>query len=773
MADQNKDVDPKVLAEYNELLKNSNDTLTDMLGISEKLNMSWNNRLQRQGQLSASLNKSRTEEFEAQNGLGKYFGIREVEQKNIVSSIKQRIKAEEQEMALLKYMNESIFAPFLYIAQQTWKLFLDMDKAVTVFNKTMGMLRQNTKTIQWDAQAITISLMDMGVTIEGVYKSAIELSHAYGSIYITSEDLVKTTALLSAQLGVAEEISAGFFKNMAVLSGTTMESQKSMAYMAGALSNAAGTNLSQVMGDIASKSSNTLSLMSRIPSIAIKSAIEFRRLGTSMDSVSDASRHILNFTESVQEEMEASVLLGHSINLQKARELAYHRNLEESNREILRLTKQNRFNQLDVFQQEAFAKATGRSVSELMNMVQADKEWNNARLNGTNEVKNQIKAYTQLKEANDNVLKDKTKQFELDLQTKSNQERIVAIQQKWNQLVAQLGLVFLPFIDGVLSIVPAIIPMIPMFLATVSLISRISSGLENARWATIETGKELSIMWKYISRIEITISNVVGWFKKLSIISKIGGWISKLVEYMKPLFTLFTGSSKFATFFGAFSKILGPIGLVITAIQFIIDLFGRWKTIWNDPNMNFGTKILMGLLAIGESLYHVLIDPFVKAAKWIWDKLCGKSPSQLGLSIVKGIVSVGSMLYDALTYPFRHVFAWILDHIPGMSKFAAGLRAGTGGIATTINHSIDTLTSAPQKTQEQAITEVKQQTDNSKEQVNQNEDSNKLLQQVIGAINDLRKDLNDGKIGVNIDSQRLSSIMSRNLQFSGNYGTNH
>jgi len=771
MADvRTKETDPKIVAEYNNLLKNTNDTLSDMLGISEKLNMSWNNRIQRQGQLASILNKSRTEEIEAQNGLGRYFGIRETEQKIIVSSIKQRIKEEEREMALLKFMNESGIGPFLYIAEQTWKLFLEMDKAVTVFNKTMGMLRQNTATIQWNAQEIAISLMSMGVTIEGVYKSAVALSNSYGSIYIVSQELIIASSLLNAQLGVSEEISAGFFKNMAFISGTTMESQKNMAYMAGALSNAAGTNLSQVMGDVASKSNNTLLLMSRIPEIAIKSATEFRRLGTSMDTVADTSRHILNFTQSVQEEMEASVLLGHAINLQKARELAYHRDLEGSNREILRLTKQNRFNQLDVFQQEAFAKATGRSVSELLNMVQADKEWNDARRNGTDKLKDQIKAYDQLKEANDNILKDKTKQFEMDVQTKSNQERMVAIQQKWNQLVAQVSSFLLPIIDWALAIVPALFPVISLFVGAYKILRDIE----------LTAGKIYSI-FKGVGIIALISGKTVDGIMLLFRIPKIIGsmlyipiMFSKLGKYITPFIDFFIGLGKFGGLLGTFGEAIPIIGEIITAFQFLFGFIrgfentqgGFWAKLWG------GLKT--GLLAVVQPI----LDIFKGIINWIWSffsnsPLFGHSPSKLGLAIVKGIISVGAMLYDALTWPFRHAFAWILDHVPGMSKFANGLREGAGGISTKVNHSIDTLTSTPQKTPEQSLTETKKQTESSNQQVDQNDTSNKLLQQVITAINNLRQDLNDGKIGVNIDSQRLSSVMARNLNFSGGFGTNH
>ena len=66
-------------------------------------------------------------------------------------------------------------------------------------------------------------------------------------------------------------------------------------------------------------------------------------MGTSMTEAARSSSHLLNFSTSISDEMEASVLLGKSLNLQHARELAYKGDILGLNKEILNIAKQSRF----------------------------------------------------------------------------------------------------------------------------------------------------------------------------------------------------------------------------------------------------------------------------------------------------------------------------------------------------------------------------------------------------------------------------------------------
>ena len=113
---------------------------------------------------------------------------------------------------------------------------------------------------------------------------------------------------------------------------------------------------------------------------------------------------------------------------QRAREFAYAGKLVESNREILKLAQQNSFlTKMDVFQREAFAAATGKSVSELTAMVQADRERQKIMYGTDEKAKEMVREYERLSKLNQKNSEDTGKVYLLSIQQKSNQERLVAV----------------------------------------------------------------------------------------------------------------------------------------------------------------------------------------------------------------------------------------------------------------------------------------------------------------------------------------------------------
>jgi hypothetical protein len=78
----------------------------------------------------------------------------------------------------------------------------------------------------------------------------------------------------------------------------------------------------------------------------------------------------LDYQTSIDDEMEASVLLGKNINLQKARELMYNGKMAEGMEAALEAAGGiEKFGEMDYYQRQAVAKALGVSVAELQKMA--------------------------------------------------------------------------------------------------------------------------------------------------------------------------------------------------------------------------------------------------------------------------------------------------------------------------------------------------------------------------------------------------------------------
>jgi hypothetical protein len=450
---------------------------------------------------------------------------------------------------------------------------------------------------------------------------------------------------------------------MAGISQNTMESQKDMAYIAKDMASAAGVQLNVIMKDIATMSNKTLTMISRLPNVVLRTAIEAKRMGTSLQQIANSSREILNYTESVQSEMEASVLLGRGINLQRARELAYRKDLIGSTKEILRISKSVDFENLDVFQAEAFAKATGKTVDELLKMIVAERQWEQARLDP--KLAGKVAAYDKMRASNEASLKANAKNTELMLMQKNNQELLTAISLKWQQIMAKASVVLLPLVNGLLQGALYLMDYITQFM----IISRWAGNILNdfgqwfIKWSKIKSEVKSTV---------ILIKNIDGTFRSvvmtLTTASKSLGFIGKSFAMLGKL--------------AGFAGVLGPLGWIITGFQFLHALVVRYNEFVGKDGM-----IVAGIKAIAYALYDALLKPFVDAVAWLLTKcgLIGHSPSLIGLAIVKGITSIGSSLFSALVVPFTMAFSAVGTL---MRSFVTGLGAGISIILTSISAGI-------------------------------------------------------------------------------------
>jgi phage-related protein len=223
----------------------------------------------------------------------------------------------------------------------------------------------------------------------------------------------------------------------------------------------------------------------------------------------------------------------------------------------------------------------------------------------------------------------------------------------------------------------------------------------------LEAGKTAGGIFEKLGNKLSGLSKPIDWvisvFKALK--SVVMGVVNPIISAFEPIFGSFNlitkESGKLGKVFKAVFNVgktglksIPVLGEVIMAIELIMNLWKRFSTIWSDPNLNMGQKILASLVAIPAAIYDVLVQPFidigkwiikavfgekilngiisvadkvfyflkwpfVKAYEWIMSMLGGKSPSKIGLSIVNGIVSIGSVLLDGLLSPYKLAWSFI------------------------------------------------------------------------------------------------------------------
>ena len=261
------------------------------------------------------------------------------------------------------------------------KRFVELDNAGKAFRESTGFLSSQTKEIETNIRQSSRDLGEFGITVEAAKESATALANAFGDTSIASKENLEYVSLMKQNLGVSADDSVSLMQNFMGIGGMTSQVARETAGAAASLAKAAGVPFGAVMKEVAKPSNEVRSLIRGSVDALIKGAIEAKRLGTSLEAVGRAAAGVLDFQNSINDEMEASVLFGKDINLQKMRELSYAGDLKGVAKEQARLLQEaGDVSKMDFFQRQGIAKALGMSVEEMDKMNAKQKELNDLKI---------------------------------------------------------------------------------------------------------------------------------------------------------------------------------------------------------------------------------------------------------------------------------------------------------------------------------------------------------------------------------------------------------
>ena len=104
------------------------------------------------------------------------------------------------------------------------------------------------------------------------------------------------------------------------------------------------------------------------PDLIAKAVTQAQKLGMTLEQTKNISKGLLNFEDSISAELEAELLTGQDLNLERARALALSGDTAGAAAELMKNLGPNglqRFQKMNVIQQESYARALGMSADEL------------------------------------------------------------------------------------------------------------------------------------------------------------------------------------------------------------------------------------------------------------------------------------------------------------------------------------------------------------------------------------------------------------------------
>ena len=281
------------------------------------------------------------------------------------------------------------------------------EKALGGLNK----LKSAFKGITELGKGFAKSISDPAVIMGAITKSFLEFNKAnrevrqitgqtatnfssFNDSIVSSTDQVKTIASLSKQLGI--NVNAAFSKDtilaateLTELLGLSAEEAAKLALRAEAFgqdlgkvdddtasivsnfnkNNRSAVNFQDVLKDSASASGQLAATIGKTPGALENAAAASRKLGLSLSEVEGIADNLLNFESSIEAELEAELLTGKQINLERARSAALMNDMETLSKEIGNNEAViNAFSTGNRIEQQAIAKAMGVTTEQMSKM---------------------------------------------------------------------------------------------------------------------------------------------------------------------------------------------------------------------------------------------------------------------------------------------------------------------------------------------------------------------------------------------------------------------
>lgn len=309
------------------------------------------------------------------------------------------------------------------------KGLMEADKQTNELGRSMMMTQRESMQFSRNIQTATTNNYQFGITATKVLGNITELNKQFGFITeFSGETLVSMTKLTYTLKIGAEE--AGNLAAAAEASGINFEDNyKNILAASYELQQQAGTqvDLRQVLTETGKVTGQIRANMGGNTVEIAKAVTNARLLGSSFEDIANAGKALLDFESSITNELEAELLLGRDINLERARAAALTGDQVTLQNELAKeMGSFEEFTKMNVLQQEALAGALGMSADQIADML-----FNQETMN---------KSVKELRDLGKDELANR-------LEQKTAQDKMNAAMAQLKQVFVDLGTALLPIVN--------------------------------------------------------------------------------------------------------------------------------------------------------------------------------------------------------------------------------------------------------------------------------------------------------------------------------------
>lgn len=261
-----------------------------------------------------------------------------------------------------------------------WKLFTNIlgkwSAIVDKAGETFGVMgAQDLAQPIVDANQAAIAL---GKDIGDIVTITESLSSEFGIGVQQSVDMASNILDSATAMGLSADEGAKLFGTLMAIGGLTQQQAENLAESTYQLAAANGVAPQAVMKDVAGSTEVFAKFAQDGGRNVLEAAVQARKLGLSLDDVAGIAEGLLDFQNSLNSEIEASVMLGRNVNLQRARELALAGDMSGMMDNILQqVGGEQEFLAMNVLERKALAGAVGLTADKMAKLVGEHGKLNN------------------------------------------------------------------------------------------------------------------------------------------------------------------------------------------------------------------------------------------------------------------------------------------------------------------------------------------------------------------------------------------------------------
>ena len=524
-------------------------------------------------------------------------------------------------MQAWQFVKAALANPYVAVAAAIALIGVLLYKAMNyaeAMRQEFGVMRGDAFEIQTAVDATAMHFKLLGVSAEDVGTMAQGIADSMGGVSNITQENLSTMAELQGLYGMSADSIAPAMTAMKALGAESNAAASAQLAQIGHMAQMEGVAPAKVFADMTADMGTFSRFGKEGGKNLAEASIMARKLGTSLESMAATSDALLDFESNINDQMEASMLLGRSINMDKARELALAGDVAGQEREILKqIGTQAQWEKMNVVQRDALAKATGKSTEDLASMLA-----NQANLN----------AMTAEERANKEAMQKSDEKANEGMKAAGK-----SMGDAWSAIMAPLKEVMMavqPLLGLLMKIIGfALKPIVFQFKLIGFVIKPIIKVL----------GFVLGIITDIVKWVEDGIMSVFGDMG--GIVSDIGG---QIYSFLLVPFEMLFGVAK-----SIFSVILS-VGKAIFSVLVL-----PFKLLWEGVKLGFSliTSFGKAIFGVGQSIFNALITPF----KMLWDGI--KAGFAMWVGLIKApfnlIIAGVNMVINAINSLSVKVPDWV------------------------------------------------------------------------------------------------------------------